>query len=84
METTVHQVTAGELRVRMKARRVTVRALAREAGLQESNLSSILAGKEYLGADRRARIEASIIKLGLDQAAPAPEVDGPVFEIRQS
>lgn len=72
METT--ELTPEELKARMRATGVTVRKLARQAGMCETHLSAALRGREYLGANRRARLTAAVIELGLDKEPERPRL----------
>jgi DNA-binding LacI/PurR family transcriptional regulator len=65
-------LTAAQLRERMSAHDVTQSALAREAHIPQSDVSAILNGRDYCGRQRRERIEAAIMRLGLDRE-PDPE-----------
>jgi len=85
METTERTFTGRQLKAWLVERDVRVTDFARAAGMPQPNLSAILAGREHVGPVRRARIEAALIRLGLDteQAPPEPQpAEQPVFRIR--
>ncbi len=44
----------------------TLTQVAHEAGVSPSEISAALAGRIYLGAQRRQRIEAALLRLGID------------------
>lgn len=77
---------ARELRERMSARRVTIRRLAQEAGLIESDVSAMLRGRDYIGPKRGAKLGLAIVRLGLDKELDpdekAEQPDEPVIRIR--
>jgi transcriptional regulator with XRE-family HTH domain len=81
VETTTLRV--GELRQLMRARGVTSKTLAQEAGISEASLSSVLTGRTGLGRYRRERIEGAILRLRLYETPPAarPERKPPEFRV---
>jgi transcriptional regulator with XRE-family HTH domain len=74
-------LTVAELRERMLRKGIPMTALAQASGIWATELSQLLRGTAPLGPVRRARLEAAIHQLGLDQ--PVSEDDaaarGPVF-----
>ncbi len=74
-------LSVSALRARMILRGVTMGELASAAGVWPAELSQLLRGGTPMGPVRRARLEAAIRQLGLDQ--PVSEADaaskGPVF-----
>ena len=83
METTDMTLTGRQVRARLVEHGITQREFAQAAGLQQSDASAILSGKQYLGPIRQARIEQAIERLGLDRESEADDGAGPVFRIRQ-
>ena len=80
----VTTLNSDQLRERMREAGISQTAVAREAGMPSSDLSAIFNGRDYLGAKRRARIEAAIVRLGLDKArSPEGVPQQPTFNIRQ-
>jgi len=80
METT--ELTTVTLRKRMQERHVSQTALARVAGMQQSEVSGILGGWIRLGPRRMERLAAGIVRLGLDKEADqgtAPPPQEPVI-----
>jgi hypothetical protein len=55
-----------ELRARMNRAGVSVREMARTAGMYHGNLSALMNGREYLGPKSQARLIAAAHELGLD------------------
>ncbi len=55
-----------ELRARMDRAGVSVREMARTAGMYHGNLSAILHGRNYVGPTSRARLLAAAQVLGID------------------
>jgi transcriptional regulator with XRE-family HTH domain len=65
---------------RLRARRLTQFDLAREAGIPQPTISQVLAGWLPLTAERKARLEAAIMSLGLAEPLP-PNAHEPIFEL---
>jgi transcriptional regulator with XRE-family HTH domain len=59
------KVLVADLRERMYQHGVTQKALAQEAGIPAPDVSAILNGRDYLGRQRRERIEAAARRLGV-------------------
>jgi transcriptional regulator with XRE-family HTH domain len=59
----VETKTVAQLRQRMTQRGITQREVARESGIARPNVTAIFNGRQYLGPERRARIEAALDRL---------------------
>jgi transcriptional regulator with XRE-family HTH domain len=71
-ELEAEEITGVELQRRMRQRGISMRQLATEAGIAQPHISNALNAKEVLGEEARERFEKTLIRLGLDQAEPAP------------
>jgi len=61
------EVSGEEVRQRMRRQGVTVQQLAAEAGLPAPEVSNMLNGRTWPGAERLARLEAAMARLHLDR-----------------
>jgi transcriptional regulator with XRE-family HTH domain len=76
------QVTASQVAAAMKRRRLTQFDLASAAGLSQPTISAVLRGSLVISPEPRARLEAAIAELRLDEPIP-PDPHEPVFTIRR-
>ncbi len=86
METTSTVLLTGvEIKRRMRARGITLDALAQAAGLTQPDVSDALNGRAIFGPKRAGKLEAGILRLGIDKEhAHEPEPLPPgVFRIRR-
>ena len=78
-----NELAASQLRERMFVAGVTVSDLAERAGMPQTAMSAILAGRKACGPERQSRIEEAIVRLGLD-CEPTPARPLSTFRIRRA
>jgi transcriptional regulator with XRE-family HTH domain len=59
----VETKTVAQLRQRMTQRGISQHKLAQESGIARPNVTAIFNGRQYLGPERRARIESALARL---------------------
>jgi transcriptional regulator with XRE-family HTH domain len=74
------RLTGREINAALRSRGLTQWDLAAAAGVDQSHVSAALRGHKALGPERRARLEAAIAELRLDEPVQ-PGPDDVVFTI---
>jgi len=80
-ELEAEEITGVEVMRRMRQLHISMQRLANEVGIAQPHISNALNGRELLSEETRARLEETLIRLGLDRAEPAPRLG--VFRLRR-